>query len=50
MKKYDQHKMKKTQIRHQQVADGMFDGRFVSRVEESKKTYTRKIKHRNKLD
>jgi hypothetical protein len=46
MKKYDQHKMKRTQIRQQQVADGFFDGRFVSRTTPSKKQYTRKIKHR----
>jgi hypothetical protein len=50
MKKYDQHKMKRTQIRQQQVADGFFDGRFVSRSEKSKKVYTRKTKHRNCLD
>jgi stalled ribosome alternative rescue factor ArfA len=48
MKKYDQHKIKKAQVRHQQVSDGMFDGRFITRVEKSKKTYTRKNKHRNK--
>jgi hypothetical protein len=50
MKKYDQHKIKRTQIRQQQIADGFFDGRFVSRSEESKKVYTRKTKHRNCLD
>jgi hypothetical protein len=50
MKKYNQHKMKRTQIRQQQIADGFFDGRFVSRSEESKKAYTRKTKHRNCLD
>lgn len=49
MKKYDQHKVKKAQVRHQQVEDGMFDGRFITRVEKSKKTYTRKDKHRNKF-
>jgi hypothetical protein len=48
MKKYNQHKIKKAQVRHQQVSDGMFDGRFITRVEKSKKTYTRKNKHRNK--
>jgi len=46
MKKYDQHKMKRTQIRQQQKEDGFFDGRFVSRVETPKNLYTRKIKHK----
>lgn len=46
MKKYDQHKMKRTQIRSQQVADGMFDGRFKTKSIPSKKQYTRKDKHK----
>jgi hypothetical protein len=47
MKKYDQHKMKRTQERHQQI-DGFFDGRFVSRSETPKNIYKRKSKHKNK--
>lgn len=46
MKKYDQHKMKRTQVRHQQVSDGMFDGRFNTKTIPSKKQYTRKDKHK----
>lgn len=42
----NQHKMKRTQIRHQQKEDVFFDGRFVSRVEKPKNLYTRKIKHK----
>jgi len=30
-----------------QKEQGFFDGRFVSRVQSSKKTYTRKLKHKN---
>ncbi len=30
-----------------QKEQGFFDGRFVSRTEKSKKTYTRKAKHKN---
>lgn len=36
--------------RKSQLAQGFFDGRFVTRAEQSKKTYTRKEKHRNRLD
>ena len=35
--------------RESQKQQGYFDGRFVSRVEQSKKTYTRKSKHKNKI-
>ena len=38
--------MKRTQIRQQQVADGFFDGRFVSRSEDPKNLYNRKVKHK----
>lgn len=38
--------MKRTQIRQQQVADGFFDGRFVSRSEDPKNLYSRKVKHK----
>ena len=34
--------------RESQKQQGFFDGRFVSRVEQSKKSYTRKTKHKNK--
>lgn len=34
--------------RESQKQQGYFDGRFVGRVEQSKKTYTRKTKHKNK--
>ena len=40
--------MKRTQERHQQVEDGFFDGRFVSRSETPKNLYKRKSKHKNK--
>jgi hypothetical protein len=33
--------------RKKQIQDGFFDGRFVSRVQRSKKDYTRKTKHKN---
>lgn len=49
-KKYDQHVMHRTVVREQQKEAGYFDGRFVTRTEPSKKTYTRKQKHRNRLD
>jgi hypothetical protein len=34
--------------RKSQLEQGFFDGRFVSRIEQSKKTYKRKHKHKNK--
>ena len=34
--------------REAQRQQGFFDGRFVARAEQSKKTYTRKTKHKNK--
>jgi len=46
MKTYDQHKMKRTQVRKDQLEAGFFDGRFVSRVETPKKLYNRKTKHK----
>jgi len=46
MKTYDQHKMKRTQIRKDQLDAGFFDGRFVARVEKPKNLYTRKTKHK----
>ena len=47
MKAYDQHKMKWTQVRKDQVEAGFFDGRFVSRSETPKNLYNRKTKHKN---
>jgi hypothetical protein len=35
-------------VREEQKAQGFFDGRFVSRTEESKKKYSRKYKHKGK--
>jgi hypothetical protein len=46
MKTYDQHRMKRTQVRKDQLEAGFFDGRFVSRVETPKNLYTRKTKHK----
>jgi len=46
MKKYDQHKMKRTQIREDQKEQGMFDGRYSTRVEIPKNLYNRKAKHK----
>jgi hypothetical protein len=45
MKEYDPHKMQAGVIRKSKKEQGFFDGRFVSRVEKSKKLYTRKKKH-----
>lgn len=36
--------------RESQKQQGFFDGRFVARTERSKKTYTRKQKHRKSID
>ena len=38
-------KLRKTAIRTSQKEQGMFDGRFVTRTEQSKKVYSRKAKH-----
>ncbi len=46
VKAYDQHKMKRTQIRQDQLQAGFFDGRFVSRTETPKNVYSRKSKHK----
>ena len=35
-------------VREDQKSQGFFDGRFVSRTEESKKKYSRKDKHKGK--
>jgi hypothetical protein len=39
------HKMTVGKQREKQVEQGFFDGRFVQRSEETKKTYKRKEKH-----
>ena len=41
-------KLRAAAIRISQKEQGMFDGRFVTRTQESKKLYTRKNKHRRK--
>ena len=41
-------KMNVGATRNSQNEQGFFDGRFVSRVEKSKKTYSRKDKHKKK--
>ena len=49
--KPDKEKLNKMTVgkqREQQVEQGFFDGRFVQRAEESKKTYNRKEKHPKK--
>jgi hypothetical protein len=50
MKRYNTHTAKRTQIRQDQVADGFFDGRFVSRIETPKNIYTRKQKHTKRVN
>ena len=50
MRKYDPNKIQAGVIRKLQKEQGFFDGRFVSRVERSKKLYTRKQKHKNYND
>jgi hypothetical protein len=41
-------KIESSAVREEQKRQGFFDGRFVSRTEESKKKYTRKSKHKDK--
>ena len=41
------HQIRLGASRESQKQQGFFDGRFVARVQESKKTYTRKQKHKN---
>ena len=40
------HQIRLGASRESQKQQGFFDGRFVARVQESKKTYTRKQKHK----
>jgi hypothetical protein len=46
--KEDLRKIESSVVREEQKRQGFFDGRFVSRTEESKKKYSRKEKHKNK--
>jgi hypothetical protein len=43
-------KINLTATRESQKQQGYFDGRFVARTIPSKKTYTRKKKHRNSFE
>jgi hypothetical protein len=45
MKSSETHKIRLAASRESQKNQGFFDGRFVQRAEESKKTYKRKLKH-----
>jgi hypothetical protein len=40
------HKLIVGKQREKQISQGFFDGRFVERTEESKKVYTRSVKHK----
>lgn len=42
--------LRKTAIRTSQKEQGMFDGRFVTKTEQSKKVYSRKAKHNNRYE
>ena len=42
------HQLKMGVVRTYRKQQGYFDGRYVSRVQRSKKTYSRKTKHKNK--
>ena len=42
------HQLKMGVVRTYRIQQGYFDGRYVSRVQRSKKTYSRKTKHKNK--
>lgn len=46
--KLDLDQIEKGKIRREQKEQGFFDGRFVSRSEESKKLYKRHKKHKNR--
>ncbi|MFN5911089.1 MAG: hypothetical protein ACK45H_07135 [Bacteroidota bacterium] len=41
-------KLRTAAVRTSQKEQGMFDGRFATRSEESKKAYNRKTKHRRR--
>jgi hypothetical protein len=42
-------KIEKAAVREERKRQGALDGRFSEKVEKSKKTYTRKTKHKNDL-
>ena len=42
------HQLRMGVVRENKKSQGFFDGRFVSRVQDSKKKYNRKRKHKNK--
>jgi len=42
----DLHNIRISQVREDQKVAGFFDGRFRTKSEQSKKTYTRKAKHK----
>lgn len=50
MKSLEMHKIRLGASRESQKAQGFFDGRFVARSEETKKSYKRKPKHPNRDD
>jgi hypothetical protein len=50
MKKPDMQKLRLAASRVSQKEQGFFDGRFVTRTEESKKKYKRKPKHPKRDD
>lgn len=45
--KEQQHKIRISNIREDQKEQGCFDGRYRTKTEKLKTTYTRKIKHKN---
>jgi hypothetical protein len=47
MKTNEVHQIRLAASRESQKKQGFFDGRFVARVQDSKKTYTRKQKHKS---
>ncbi len=46
--KKDLLKIEQAAVREERKEQGALDGRFREKVEKSKKTYTRKVKHRQK--
>ena len=50
MRPSDPHKIRLAASRESQKSQGYFDGRFVQRAEESKRTYKRKPKHPKRDD
>ncbi len=48
--KKDLMKIERSAVREEQKEQGALDGRFREKVEKSRKTYTRKVKHKHKKD